>query len=234
MVRPARVGERSEVVYDERRWKLLERFRGWTKKIMESVHDFEPIVHGSVARGDVDERSDVDVFIPRVVPPYRVELALRRRGFEVWKRELVMATPWQLPKAHIYLDEKRSVTFPLVRPRRLELEFYYFGGAVDLNGVREDKRVPGVDKRLMLIQPTSSGHLESQIEGREAEVAKLLDVSIDVVRERVQVLGRRAEVGRTGLFIERELASDESFGGVFKNEVLSNPAAKVGLKGREP
>mgnify|MGYP007109728626 CR=1 FL=1 len=121
-----------------------------------------------------------------------------------------------------------------MRPRRLEIEFYYFGGAVSVQEVGTGKRVPGVDKRLMLIQPTSRGHLETQIQGCEAEVAKHVGVSVDIVRERVQVLGRRAEVGRTGLFIERELASDESFEEIFKEEVLSNPAARVGLKGREP
>jgi hypothetical protein len=86
----------------------------------------------------------------------------------------------------------------------------------------------------MLIQPTTRGHRESQIVGREAEVARLLDVSIDIVRERVQVLGRRAEVGHTGLFIQRELAPGESFEEVFKREVLSNPSARLGLKGRVP
>jgi predicted nucleotidyltransferase len=141
-----------------------------------------------------------------------------------------MATPWQLPKAHAYIDEKTSVTFPLIKPRRLEVEFHHFGGAVDLAGLEEDVRVPGVDKRLMLIEPTPTGHLESQIVGREAEAAKVVGVSLDIVRERVQVLERRAEVGRTGVFIQRSLAPEESFEEVFKRLAEENPEVKLRLK----
>lgn len=192
----------------------------------------EPLVHGSVARGDVDEKSDVDVFIPDQLPSYRVELALQDAGLQVWKREIVMATPWQLPKAHVYVEEKRSVTFPLVKPSRLELEFYHFGGAVGLEKIKREVRVPGVDKRLMLIEPTENGHVESSIVGREAEVSKLVGVSLDIVRERLQVLRRRADVGRTGIFIQRALAPDENFEVVFKKLVEENPPMKLRLKER--
>jgi hypothetical protein len=142
----------------------------------------------------------------------------------------VIATPWQLPKAHIHIDENRLVTFPLIEPKQLELEFYYFGGAVDLEQVEGKIRVPGVDKRLMLIKPTSRGHHESPIIGREAEVAKLIGVSLDIVRERVQILTRRAEVGRTGIFLQRKLAPDENFETVFKQIVKTTPAIKLRLK----
>ncbi|MEW6592390.1 MAG: nucleotidyltransferase domain-containing protein [Candidatus Hadarchaeota archaeon] len=232
MARPARVGEASEVIYDEKHWLILEELRKTAVTIMKAMSGLgpNPIVHGSVARGDVDEKSDVDVFIPDQLPSYRVELALQKAGLQVWKRELVMATPWQLPKAHIYIDEKISVTFPLVKPRRLEIEFYHFGGAVDLAGLEKDTRVPGVDKRLMLIEPTQAGHFESQIAGRAAEAAKAVGVSLDIVRERVQVLKRRAEVGRTGVFIQRSLAPEESFEEVFKRLAEENPDVKLRLK----
>lgn len=235
MVKPARKADTAEVIYDQKRWRIFEELRGHASRMMSPLaNGFDSVVHGSVARGDVDEKSDVDVFIPRVVPSYKIELALSEAGLKPIKREIVMATPWQLPKAHIYIEEDRSVTFPLVSPKSLELEFYYFGGAAGLNQVEAAVRVPGVDKRLMLIEPTMQGHTESPVVGREAEVAKRVGVSLDIVRERVQVLTRRAEVGHTGIFVQRELAPDESFEAVFKELVENKPAMKLRLKKQLP
>jgi hypothetical protein len=232
MVRPIRVAEAKEVVYTEERWQLFRRLRQRARELMAVLakQRIDTIVHGSIARGDVDPNSDVDVFVPLTVPSYKIELALRDAGFQPIDREIVIATPWQLPKAHIHIDENRLVTFPLIEPKQLELEFYYFGGAVDLEQVEGKIRVPGVDKRLMLIKPTSRGHHESPIIGREAEVAKLIGVSLDIVRERVQILTRRAEVGRTGIFLQRKLAPDENFETVFKQIVKTTPAIKLRLK----
>ena len=42
--------------------------------------------------------------------------------------------------------------------------------------------MPGVDKRLILIRPTEDGHIEEDITGRESQVSKLLNISIDIVR----------------------------------------------------
>ncbi|MEM1689389.1 MAG: nucleotidyltransferase domain-containing protein [Candidatus Hadarchaeales archaeon] len=232
MVKPERVGEVREVIYSEERWTLLQQFRKKALTIMEKLEVFDPIVHGSVARGDVDKESDIDIFLQASPTPYIVEVSLARHGFEILRREIVMATPWQLPKAHIYLDEKTSVTVPLLKPTKLELEFYHFGGALDFNDLRANKRAPGVDKRLMLIEPTPQGHIESSIIGKEEETAKLLGVSPEIVRERVQVLMKRAEVGHTGLFIKRELLPHESIEEVFKKEVLENPLARMRLSGQ--
>jgi hypothetical protein len=99
-----------------------------------------------------------------------------------------------------------------------------------LEGLREGKRVAGVDKRLMLIQPTPHGHVEMSVIGREEEVAGVLGVSPDIVRERVQVLTKRAESGHTGLFIRRVLLPGETFEEVFKREVLENPSARIRLR----
>ena len=232
MVKPIRAVDVTEVIYDEGRWRLFKELRKYALGLMKvlATNGFDPLVHGSVARGDVDKSSDVDVFIPRVAPSYKVELAIHEAGFRPVKREIVMATPWQLPKAHVYLEEDRSVTFPLVEPKQLELEFYHFGGAVDVRQVDGAVRVPGVDKRLMLIEPTPRGHIESPVSGKEAGVAKLVGVSLDIVRERVQVLTRRAEVGHTGIFVKRELASAENFEAVFKQLVESKPAMKLRLR----
>ncbi|MCS7131847.1 MAG: hypothetical protein NZ934_03875, partial [Hadesarchaea archaeon] len=83
---------------------------------------------------------------------------------------------------------------------------------------------------LMLIEPTPDGHIESQVIGREAEIAKRVGVSLDIVRERVRILTRRANLGHTGIFLQRELAPDESFEAVFKQLVKENPAIKLRLK----
>jgi predicted nucleotidyltransferase len=224
MVKPLPPHETREVKYDEQRWDLLRRKREKARETMRIlvVAGWEPLVHGSVARGDVDEDSDIDIFIPVQVQPFRVEMVLKDAGYEFLKREIVIATPWQLPKVHLCVDDELTVSFPLMKPLPTELDFYRFGGAIDFLDLEQGKRVAGVDKRLMLIEPTSFGHVESSILGREGEVAKKLGVGIEIVRERIQVLTRRAEVGHTGLYYRRELAPDESF-----EEVLKEVERKV-------
>lgn len=236
MARPARVADAREIVYDEKRWKILDGLRKRALELMLPLESsgFTPIIHGSIARGDVDKNSDIDVVIPYVIPSFKLELVLLKAGLTPIKREIVMATPWQLPKAHLYIEDDRSVTFPLVKPRPTELEFYYFGGAVGVDELRKKVRVPGVDKRLMLIEPTEKGHLESQVVGNESIVAKKLGVSLEIVRERVQVLTRRAEVGHTGIFIRRELAPEENFEEIFRELTRENPDMRIGLRGRLP
>jgi hypothetical protein len=95
--------------------------------------------------------------------------------------------------------------------RRVERDFYKFGGEVILFMLKGNRRVAGVDKRLMLIEPTNKGHIESSIVSREEEIAKLLGISLETVFDRVHALLRRDNVGRTGVFIEKELALDETF-----------------------
>ncbi|RLG56810.1 MAG: DNA polymerase subunit beta [Hadesarchaea archaeon] len=230
MTKPLHVADIKEVIYSQEHWKLFNELRKKALKMMIPLvkAGFNPIVHGSLARGDVNKHSDVDIFVPRAIPSYKVELVIDEAGFEILKREIVMATPWQLPKAHIYIEENQSITFPLLEPKPLELEFYHFGGAVGLEHIKKDMRVPGIDKRLMLIDPTPRGHVESPVIKREAEAAKRVGVSLDIVRERVQVLTRRAEIGHSGIFIKRELAPEESFESVLRKLIKKNPA--VGLR----
>ena len=236
MVKPVHSADTVEIVYDEERWRLFKELRTRALELMKILvkRGLNPILYGSVARGDVKEGSDIDVFVPHVVPSYKIELALREAKLEPTNREIAVATPWQLPKAHIYIEEDRLVTFPLVKPKQLEVEFYYFGGAASSEQVKQAVRVQGIDKRLMLIEPTPKGHVESPVMGKEAEVAKRVGVCIEIVRERVQVLTRREDVGRTGIFIQRALMSDENFEEVFKQLVQSHPEVKVRLKKQLP
>ncbi len=228
--------DQKEVVYSPERWKLLGELRKRALEVMGALsrRGMEALVHGSLARGDVDEGSDIDLFLPQPLPSYLVETALAEAGLFPERRELVMATPWQLPKAHLHLDERTVVTFPLLRPRPLELEFYRFGGALEREGLERGERVPGVDKRLMLVEPTPSGHAESPVRGREGEVAGRLGVSLELVRERIQVLTARKEEGHTGLFFKRELSPEESFERVFDRLARSRSLPRLRLSSGRP
>ena len=224
--------ERLKIIYDEKRWRLLNQLRAEAIELMDalnSMHIFS-IVHGSIARGDVTEKSDIDIFIPDVIPSFLVETALERAGISISERIIIQATPTYSIKAYIGIDERRSVSFPLSKLRKTEREFYKFGGEATLEMLRRGVRVPGVDKRLMLIEPTEDGHIESSILGREGEVAKLLGISIETVLDRVRTLTRRDKVGRTGLFIERRLASNETFELVLKELAERNPAVRRRLR----
>lgn len=192
----------KRVVYTEERWQFLRRKRSRALAIMTALvqRGLAPVVHGSVARGDVRASSDVDVFIPRPVPSYLVEVALAEAGFSWQYREVVKATPLYVTKAYIHLDELTTVSFPLQKLSCTEREFYRFGGELDLEGLKKGRRVPGVTKQLVLIVPTEDGHEEYEVVGREHVVARVLGVSIATVQERVRVLTRRREVGRTGVF----------------------------------
>ncbi len=210
-----RIVEYREIVYTSEHWKLLRRLRREAIGILEALYraGIEAYVHGSIARGDVWSGSDVDVIIPYTVPSYRVEYALENSGYTIKARYIVVATPSSTPKAYIALDdlEKRVVSYPLAKLLPREQEFYRFGGILSLNELKMDKRVPGVDKRLVLIEPTKLGHRESPVIGREDVVANILGVSVDTVLERVRVLTRRDRVGRTGVFVKYVLGFDETF-----------------------
>jgi len=225
-----------EVIYDESRWRVLREKRNIAKRLMTALrsYGFRSIVYGSIARGDVSTSSDVDVFILYQVPSYLVELAVTEAGFHIYGRLIVQATPHYAVKAYMTLDPEELVTvsFPLVKMTKRELEFYSFGGKLELNDLTSGRRVPGVDKRLMLIIPTKRGHLESSIIGREEEVASLLGISPEIVKERVTMLTRREEIGRTGVFIKYRLSSDESFESALKRLSNKNPLLRKLLRER--
>ena len=230
--KPVKRAERVEVVYDKKRWNLLRELRFKTVQIMELLDKFHlrSIVHGSIARGDVSETSDIDIFLPDPPSSFTIETALERSAVPVHHRIVVQATPLYAVKGYIEIDKQRCISFPLVKLRPVEEDFYKFGGEASLSILRKNVRVSGVDKRLMLIEPTPEGHVESTIVGREEEVANLLGVSINTVLDRVRALLRRDEVGRTGVFIERELSPDETFELVLKKLADQNPAVRRRLK----
>jgi hypothetical protein len=226
--KPAKRAEWREVGYNVERWTLLKRHRDEAIPIMEALSNslIESMVHGSTARGDVTARSDMDIFIPSPPSSFTVESALEKAGISVVKRFAVQATPSYAMKAYLEINENASVSFPIMKMRRVEREFYRFGGEADLDDLRNNLRSSGVDKRLMLIEPIEYGHRESSIVGREEHVAKLLGTSVETVLDRVRALLRRDAIGRTGVFVKKELSADETFE-MFLNRVASkNPAVR--------
>ncbi len=226
--KPLTRSEFREVTYNVQHWALLKKFRQKSIHIMgtlEKAH-LENIVHGSIARGDVNAKSDVDVFIPFQAPSFTVETALEQAGIPVNRRLVVQATPTYAMKAYIEIDENTSISFPLMKLRNVEREFYKFGGEISLGNLKKGVRVCGVDKRLMLIEPIKDGHKESAIVGREMQVAKMLGISVETVLDRVHALLKRDEVGRTGVFVKKELPASETFEMALKRLVDQNPAVR--------
>lgn len=223
--------ELRQVQYDQAHWDHLSDLRSDALEIVRSIKSIavDSYVYGSVARGDISKSSDIDIIIPRQVSSYRLELVL---GQSV-KRELVQATPSMVLKGHIHLPENIVVTFPLFKMMSREEEFYRWGGTIDSIGLDNNVRVPGVDKRLILIEPTDDGHSEHGVIGYESEIAKRLDVSIGIAQERVRVLSRRDSVGRTGVYLTRTLDEDESFEEVAKKLQDSDPALRRTIERRK-
>jgi len=154
-----------------------------------------------------------------------VESALELSGLNIHHKLIVQATPSHTPKAYIFLDseEKEAISFPLARLRPREYEFYKFGGMIGYNELIENIRVAGVSKKLMLIEPIPEGHIESPILGRESEVASKLNISIETVKERVRVLRRRDEKGRTGVYIKKVLGPNENIEEELEKLALEHP-----------
>jgi len=231
-LKPTRRHDFREVAYNRVRWALLDELREKAIQIMAALEGFRlrTLVYGSIARGDVNKDSDIDVFIAEPQSSFLVETALERAELPINARLLTQATPNYAMKAYIEVDAGASVSFPLMHMRRVEREFYRFGGEANLQKLKAGTRITGVDKRLMLIEPTKKGHVESSIIGREEAVAKRLGVSAETVLDRVHALLKRDEVGRTGVFVKREVSRDETFEMVLKRLADENPAIRRRMK----
>lgn len=222
------IDDYREVHYSERHWSILRSKRAKALRVMGALQPavrLPIIVHGSVARGDVRKDSDVDIVVLETPRPLGiVDIALEAAGFEVAKRIIVQATPGYTPKVYYYLDwnDEVVVSYPLGRLKPREREFYKWGGELDLEGLRAGRRVPGVSKDLKLIEPRPWGHVEYSVVGREGMVARLLGISIETVEERIRVLTRRREIGRTGVFIEYEVPAGVSIEEAIRELALEN------------
>ncbi len=228
--KPETLHDSRIVTYDDSHWELLNELRESALEVMQALQDngVTSFVYGSVARGDVSKSSDIDIVIPNTVSSYKLEIAI---GSGI-RRELVQATPSMVLKGHIYLENDIVVTFPLFKFKSREEEFYRWGGQTSTSQLSERIRVPGVDKRLILIEPSETGHVERGVIGYEHIAAKKVGVSIDIAKDRVRVLTRRDRVGRTGVYLTRNLSPDESFEAVAKDLMDSDPALRRTIQRR--
>jgi len=222
----------KDVTYGPVHWALLEALRESAETIGSAL-GAGWAVHGSIARGDVKKTSDIDLILTGGTASYEVELKLEGAEIPWLRREVVMATPNSTPKGHIQIAENITVTFPLAGFRTQEEDFYKFGGMLPVEGLAKAGRVPGVTKKLLLIIPTDIGHSESAIVGREAEVARLLGISPEVVMERIRVLSRRDTIGRTGVYLREEVPDSETFEETLKHLADRDPVVRRTVKNRQ-
>ncbi len=204
----------AEVRYSPKRWKILSKKRDKAKFILEFLKKIgtSAYVYGSVARGDVHQKSDIDVVVTEPTLPLSFfEENLSKHLDNPIFREIIQATPQSTPKYYIHFKDGITVSFPIGRLREREEEFYKFGGKINLEELISNIRVPGVNKKLRLIVPSKEGHLEYPVRGYEEIVAKILDVKKELVEERVKVLTKRRIVGTTGLYLNYRLIPEESF-----------------------
>lgn len=201
----------DSITYSDNNWALLKKKREIAKGLLEifNKEGLQPYVHGSIARGDVHEGSDIDIIFIQKIPSFQIEYILDKNGFTNYFREIIMATPLDTIKLYIHLSELESITIPLSTFDNKYVEFYNFGGKLTWSQLLSDERVAGIDKRLVLIRPNPHGHEEISIIGNEAYSAKEVGVKIKTVNERKKVLLRREQHGRTGVFLKRKLQLHE-------------------------
>ena len=212
-------------IYSKEHWNLFFNFRKIAYKYLEILKDFHPIIHGSIVRGDIHKKSDVDIMFLNLINEYQILSVLDIEPTERW---LVQATPLSAIKGVLIFPEI-TISFPLIPLYPREEEFYRFGGLLTYEEIKNDlyKRISGVNKKLLFILPTENGHAELRVDTENASViAKKLKISIETVLERIRVLEHRDKVGRTGVFLKRMLRPDESFGEVLNQIKDSNPATR--------
>jgi len=198
------------LIYTEKDWAMLKSKREKALKILKIFENFKPYIYGSIARGNVHEESDIDVIFLNQIPPFQIEMVLEKNGITNYYKEIIIATPRDSIRLYIHISELECITVPLTRLEKRNLQFYAFGGKIDLNQLKQDIRVPGIDKRLVLIKPTSMGHDEVSVIGNEHMAAKAVGINITTVNEREKVLLRREKHGRTGVFFKKQIDASES------------------------
>jgi len=223
----------KSIKYSKTDWDLLNSKRLQASKLLNIFvkAGFNPYIYGSIARGDVHLDSDIDIVFLKRISTFLIEHILYKNGYNNYFREIIMATPGDTIKLYIYLSELESITIPISPFDKKSLEFYSFGGKINHIQLERRIRLSGIDKRLVLIKPTNDGHIESSIIGNERNAAKEINIDINTIIERRNVLLRREQYGRTGVFIKRPLNPDESTEEVLK--VLARKKPIIRKKMRE-
>jgi predicted nucleotidyltransferase len=216
------------VVYTPERFEIFREMRKLALEVAGVLPE-DAIIFGSIARGDVRKDSDIEF----LVFDYSVELEnLIDARFGIMAKNISMATPNALIKGKITTMNGVEITFPLVKMKRHDFEFYKFGGSIGVHELRyrSDLRVPGVNKQLLLIQPCADGHEEMSILGIENAVASMLGISVETVMERV--LMRRDAVGRTGVYLNMVLEREDAFGTALMSMAHRDPVVRRVLEER--
>ncbi|UCG01010.1 MAG: nucleotidyltransferase domain-containing protein [Candidatus Heimdallarchaeota archaeon] len=215
--------------YTEDEWILLERLRRTAIKILEILEQkgISGFIHGSVARGDVCETSDIDIHIPVQIPSYKLDLI---DDLQFTDHRIMMGTPNSTIRGVLSLQDEINISFPLCHPTEREEEFYRFSGYLYLKDLHLNQRIAGVTKKLLLIEPEKEGYWFSSISTNKNKVIQILSLSQRMIDERIRVLSRRDKVGRTGLFLNYGLSPNENFEQALKSIADRNVIVRRMLK----
>ncbi len=221
----------AEIIYNDTHWNLLNDFRKRALQVTDTFaqNGFDSLTYGSIARGDIKKTSDIDIILQIKLSSYRVELILEEIEIPILSKKLIQATPNDIIKVHYELEGDICLTLLLTDFTSLPFEFYKFGGAINNSQLKSNIRVPGVDKRLVFIQPTETGHIESPLEDQLNEAPKILNVSRKMIEQRMRVLTRRDKIGRTGIFLKEDLDLSENVEEVLRNIANKNPLIRKRL-----
>jgi len=218
----------QEIEYTPERWEILKNLRTRAMRITSvfAQHNIESLTFGSVARGDVKPTSDIDIVLMTKVPTFQVEIILDEANEKIQQKSIVQATPNDIIKAHYDLDDEVCLSVLLTDFTHHPYEFYHFGGAVTHAQMEKNERVPGIDKRLVLIQPTPKGHHEISVVDHPGQAASVIGISSEMVEQRIRVLTRRDKIGRTGIFLNEEIGPEGNFEEKLRELAASNPLVR--------
>lgn len=216
------------IKYDEDQWELFHSKRNLAKIMAKTLYaaGLNFLIYGSVARGDVNSSSDLDIILFDKVSSFPIELALEQSNIQILGKEIVQATPGDAIKGHIYLPNDTALTFFLSEANEVSHDFYKFGGALDYQMLGAEIRTPGVTKALTLIIPNEEGHRELNLVGNELKTQKILEVHPKIIEVRKRVLLKRDRTGRTGVFLKKTLTSDQNFEEELKKIADANPVVR--------
>jgi predicted nucleotidyltransferase len=217
--------------YTQDEWNQLKKLRESAIRILRILENtgITAFVHGSVARGDVSDTSDIDIHIPVQIPSYKMELI---DDFQFIDRRIMMGTPNSTIRAILLLQDDTNISFPLSAPSEREDEFYRFSGFLYLKDLLNNRRIAGVTKKLLLIEPEEKGYWVSSISANKKKAIQVLSLSQRMIDERIRVLSRRDKIGRTGLFLDYSLSPLENFEQALKSIADRNVVVRRLLKRR--
>ncbi|MFX0124305.1 MAG: nucleotidyltransferase domain-containing protein [Candidatus Hodarchaeota archaeon] len=221
--------EREFHRYTEDEWTLLKNLRIRTIKILRILKQagIRAFVHGSVARGDISDSSDIDIHIPVQIPSYKLDLI---DDLQFTDHRIMMGTPNSTIRAVLSLQDDTNISFPLCPPTEREDEFYRFSGYLYLKDLNLNRRIAGVTKKLLLIEPEEEGYWFSSIIANRKKAIQILSLSQRMIDERIRVLSRRDKIGRTGLFLDYSLSPVENFEQALKSLADRNVIVRRMLK----